>query len=64
MTNKKSIHRRVHTFKKAYNTAKSFLKGADGDPFLITQARHYKALAQAWALGQREKDMVSSLVIP
>jgi hypothetical protein len=44
--------------------AKAFLRGAEGDQFLITQARHYKALAQAWAFGQREKEMVSMLVIP
>ncbi len=63
MTNKQ-LHRRVHTFKKAYSIAKAFLKDADGDPFLITQARHYKALAQSWAFGHREKEMVSMLVIP
>lgn len=64
MTNKKNLYRRMHTFKKAYNTAKAFLKGADNDPFLLSQARHYKALAQAWAFGEREKEMVATLVIP
>lgn len=64
MTNKKQLHKRIHTFKKAYSIAKAFLKDADGDPFLLSQARHYKSLAQAWAFGDKEKEMVSLLVIP
>lgn len=63
MTNKKNLHERIHTFKKAYNKAKDFLRGADGDPFMLAQARHYKSLAEAWAFGEREKQMVSTLVI-
>ena len=63
MTNKKNLHGRIHTFKKAYNKAKAFLRGADGDPFMLAQASHYKSLAEAWAFGEREKQMVSTLVI-
>ena len=64
MTNKKNLGKRVHTFKKAYNIAKASLKKADGDPFFLSQARHYKSLAQAWAFGEQEKELVSRLAIP
>lgn len=60
----KSMHRRVHTFRKAYNLAKGYAKEAEGDPFFASQARHYKALAESWASSQKDKDKVALISIP
>ena len=60
----KNMHRRVHTFSKAYNLAKGYAKEAEGEPFLASQARHYKALAETWARSQKEKDKVALISIP
>lgn len=63
MTNK-SPYRRLHTFKKAYHLAKHFSKGAEGDPFLASQARYYKSLAEAWAFSPKDKAKVQAIAIP
>jgi hypothetical protein len=58
------MHRRVHTFRKAYNLAKGYAKDAEGDPFFAPQARHYKALAESFASCQKDKDKVATILIP
>jgi hypothetical protein len=58
------MHRRVHTFRKAYNLAKGYAKEAEGDPFFAPQARHYKALAESFASSQKDKDKVALISIP
>lgn len=58
------MHRRVHTFTKAYNLAKGYAKEAEGDPFLASQAKHYKTLAESWARSQSEKEKVALISIP
>lgn len=60
----KGMHRRIHTFRKAYNLAKGYAKEAEGDAFYASQAKHYKALAGAWARSQSEKDRVALISIP
>ncbi len=58
------MHRRVHTFGKAYSLAKQYAKEAVSDPFYAPRANYYKRLANAWARSQQEKDKVALISIP
>jgi hypothetical protein len=52
--NKKSLHRRIHTFAKAFSKAKQNVK----EPYAF---KHYMSLAVHWAKSPNEEKLLSDL---
>jgi len=67
MNKNKALHRRIHTFNKAYAVASAAIRELALDPHNqldLAQAVHYKALATVWAQTPAEITKANALALP
>jgi len=67
MNKNKALHRRIHTFGKAYAVAVAAIRELALDPHNqldLAQAVHYKALATVWAQTPAEITKANALTHP
>jgi hypothetical protein len=57
----KALHKRTHTFSKAYHNAKHYAKDAATDPYAKGLMARYKALCLAWARSDKELAKANAL---
>jgi hypothetical protein len=67
MSKHKAIHRKTHTFAKAYHNARIALRGVEADPASVMDRQnlaHFKSLCIKWARSEKELAKAIALALP